>query len=70
MEQHENFDFEIKKAIVMQDKATLVYCYEIHTQGCPPYEHGIIESDEWFDKEQEARFAAIGHIELLLSGEG
>ena len=28
------------------------------------------ESDEWFDTEQEARFAAIGHINLLESGEG
>lgn len=28
------------------------------------------ESDEWFDTEQEARFAAIGHIDLLESGEG
>lgn len=27
-----------------------------------------IESDEWFDSEQEARFAAIGHIDRLEDG--
>ena len=27
-------------------------------------------SDEWFDTAQEARFAAIGHINLLENGEG
>jgi len=27
------------------------------------------ESDEWFDTEQEARFAAIGHISTLEEGE-
>jgi hypothetical protein len=30
----------------------------------------IRESDEYFDAEQEARFAVIGHIDLLENGEG
>lgn len=30
----------------------------------------IRESDEWFDSEQRARYAAIGHIGLLENGEG
>jgi hypothetical protein len=30
----------------------------------------IRESSEWFDTEQEARFAAIWHIDLLENGEG
>ena len=30
----------------------------------------LLESDEWFDTEQEARFAAIGHIDLLENGGG
>jgi hypothetical protein len=30
----------------------------------------IVESDEYFDTEQQARFAAIGHIDLLENGEG
>jgi len=33
------------------------------------YENDI-ESDEWFETAQEARFAAIGHITLLENGEG
>jgi hypothetical protein len=28
-----------------------------------------IESDEWFESEEEARFACIGHIGLLENGE-
>ena len=28
------------------------------------------ESDEWFDSEAQAGFAAIGHISLLENGEG
>lgn len=28
-----------------------------------------IDSDEWFDTEQEARFAVIGHISKLENGE-
>jgi hypothetical protein len=28
----------------------------------------VIESDEWFDTEQEARFAAIGHISKIEDG--
>lgn len=31
-------------------------------------ENPNIESDEWFDTEQEARFAAVGHIDLLENG--
>jgi len=34
------------------------------------YANDEIESAEWFDTEQEARFAAIGHIDLLENGEG
>ena len=30
----------------------------------------IREADEYFDTAQEAEFAAIGHIDLLESGEG
>lgn len=44
--------------------------YEIYTEGCQPYDDGLIESNEWFDTAQEARYAAIGHISLLENGEG
>lgn len=48
----------------------IIYFYRIFGEGCPPYDDGIIESSEWFESEQEARFAAIGHISLLENGEG
>jgi hypothetical protein len=47
-----------------------LYYYEIYGEGCQPYDDGVIVSDDCFDAEQEARFAAIGHIDLLENGEG
>ena len=48
---------------------TKYYYYKIYTKGCPPYYDGIIESDnDMFETEQEANFAAIGHIDLLENG--
>ena len=44
------------------------WIYEIYDQDSNP--ELIRESDEWFETEQEARFAAIGHICLLENGEG
>jgi hypothetical protein len=44
--------------------------YIIYGVGCPPYDNGEIESEDFFDAEQEARFAVIGHIDLLENGEG
>lgn len=46
------------------------YTYKLYTKGCMPYYDGVIESDEWYETEQEARFAAIGHISLKENGEG
>lgn len=59
IERYSYYDFQIKP----HDNNTWVY--EIHTDGCPPYWNGIVDSDEWFETEQEARFAAIGHITKL-----
>lgn len=71
MEKYSFYEFEIKKAIIMPDDvAQIGYIYEIYGSGCMPYDNGIIESDEWFESEQRARFAAIGHIDLLEQGEG
>ncbi len=42
------------------------FVYEIY--GAFMFTNEILESDEWFDTEQEARFAAIGHIDLLEDG--
>lgn len=44
------------------------YVYEIYGYGFPPYDDGIIESDEWFESKGEARLAAIGHISKLEDG--
>ena len=69
MERHEGYDFEI-----FEDPHGCGFYYEIYTDD-PDYlaynrTNILRESDMWFDAKQEARFAAIGHIELLLSGEG
>lgn len=50
------------------------FVYEIYTDD-PDHKYWertnvLRESGEWFDTEQEARFAAIGHINLLENGEG
>ncbi len=42
--------------------------FEIQGAHCLPYDDGIIESDEWYDTAQEARFAAIGYIDFLENG--
>lgn len=52
------------------DKTVNGYVYKIYGEGCYPYSDGVIDSDEWFESEQEARFAAIDHITLLENGEG
>jgi hypothetical protein len=44
------------------------WVYEIYDLDSNP--ELIRESDEWFDSEAEAGFAAVGHISLLENGEG
>ena len=61
-ERYSCYEFAIKSQSKNQ------WFYEIYSEGCYPYDDGLIESDEWFDTEQEARFAAIGHIDLLENG--
>jgi len=63
IEKYSCYEFE-----VFQDFNEL-FSYKILSEGCKPYDDGIIESEEWFETEQEARFAAIGHIDLLENGE-
>ncbi len=66
-EKYSFYEFEIKKIEVGEWKDR--YDYIIYGEGHFPYDDGVIESDEWFDTEQEARFAAVGHIDLLENGE-
>ena len=68
MEKYSNYEFEIKKVEVNEWNDR--YDYIIYGIGCWPYDDGKIESEEWYDTEQEARFAAIGHISLLENGGG
>lgn len=76
MERHEGYEFEIRNHDVPGygdnvGKWVKGYFYVIYDPDYKPCEKTIIsESLEYFDTEQEARFAAIGHIEMLLSGEG
>ena len=43
------------------------FVYKIYSQTTKEL---VRESDEWFDSEAQAGFAAIGHISLLENGEG
>lgn len=73
-ETHSHYDFEIWAYPDDDYPDTKYYYYKILDKGgnqhywtdCPI----IRESDEYFDTAQEAKFAAIGHIELLEDGEG
>lgn len=46
------------------------YTYEILLENDYMGYPDSIESSEYFDAEQEPRFAVIGHIDLLENGEG
>lgn len=72
IEKYSCYEFEIQSGYktTSPDDNELIYFYRIFGSGCPPYDDGIIESDEWFESEQRARYAAIGHIDLLENGEG
>ena len=67
IEKYSCYEFEIFSGYVGDE---WLYYYEIYGSGCTPYDDGIIESNDYFETEQEARFAAIGHINLLENGEG
>jgi hypothetical protein len=60
-EQYKSYEFHI---IVIKAK----YSYFIMDKNIK--DKIEITSEDWFDTEQEARFAAIGHIGLLENGEG
>jgi hypothetical protein len=53
-----------------KDTVNEEWSYVIYTEGCKPYYDGHIDSEEWYETEQEARFAAVGHISLLENGGG
>ena len=68
IEKYSCYEFQITN--VAAGNNPNLWVYEIFCECYPPYDDGVIESDEWFDTEQEARFAAIGHICKLEDGPG
>ena len=76
IEKYSYYEFEIFHELIpiwsatgKTDKTVNGYIYKIYGERYYPYDDGVIESDEWFEAEQEARVAAIEHIDLLESGE-
>ena len=72
LEKYSCYKFKIRKydGTIYTSKSN-GWDYIIYDPDYKPSEQTIFrESSEWFDSEQEARFAAIGHIDLLENGEG
>lgn len=76
MEKFSCYEFEVRCHDIPgwdknENKWVKGYYYVIFDNYYKPCDPTIIrESDQYFDTEQEARFAAIGHISLLENGEG
>ena len=76
MEKFSYYEFDILTCLVPgfaenENKWVMNYIYVIYDPDYKPCEQTIIrESNEYFESEQEARLAAIGHISLLENGEG
>jgi hypothetical protein len=69
IEKYSCYEFEVSWGFLIGDGwQHKAYEYKIYTNGCKPYDDGIIESQEYFDTEQEARHVAMKHIDLLESG--
>lgn len=62
------YEFEIFSVRAGSSGEETAYTYEIYVSGCPPYDDRIIESIDYYETEQEARFAVIGHITQLEKG--
>ncbi len=68
-EKHSYYEFKIFEHPDDDYPADKWYSYKIYGSGCHPYDDGVIEDPNGYDTEQEARFAAIGHITRLEDGE-
>jgi hypothetical protein len=73
-ERYSHYDFEIWAYPDDDYPDTKYYFYKILSDN-PDMKfwtgsNVLRESDEYFDTPQEAKFAAIGHIDLLENGEG
>lgn len=63
MKKHSLYKYET--GIIEDGEYKGKYDYKIHDVDCYPYQPGIIESDEWYDTEDEADEAARNHIDEL-----
>lgn len=71
IEKYSCYKFEIYSDVgIVDDKPFHGFIYKIFGEGCYPYYDGVIDCDDYYETEQEARFAAIGHIDKLENGEG
>lgn len=72
-EKYSMYEFKIFHELIPvsidKDKTVDGYTYKIFCERDYLGHEDDIESSEWFETEQEARFAAIGHIDLLENGE-
>lgn len=60
-ETYDNNDFEI-------EKEPEGWVYTIFSEWHKDHYGDYIKADEWFETEQEARYAAIGHINKIMNG--
>lgn len=60
-ENYDSNDFEVKK----QPEG---WVYTIFSEWHKEYYGDYIDAAEWFETEQEARYAAITHIQQLMNG--
>jgi len=72
IEKYSFYEFEIIKHEPDEHCDHIHFIYQIFsnckTQNYDSCTSILRESKEWYETEQEARFAAIGHINLLESG--
>ena len=68
IEKYSCYEFEIFEHPDDDYPAEKYYYYKIYSDGCPPYDDGVIEDPNGYESEQQARFAAIGHITKLENG--
>ena len=76
IEKYSCYEFELFHELIpvwngqgKTDKTVDGYVYKIYGTGCMPYDDGTIESDEWYETEEEARCAVMNKIDSLENGE-
>jgi hypothetical protein len=67
LEKHSLYEYEIVGRDIDTDEAQYDYVIYLSANYCGGDE--AIESEEWFETEQDARHAAIERIDLLENGE-